>query len=121
MSLKQNRNRPMNSCQNAIRRSLFKTMILPYVVTGGKISRASLTAVSFPRLPIKPRVYSYSTSRSTALEADNPNQKGEKECRRSCMLISIAQLYARTHTCGQLSEEHVGEDVRLCGWIQSIR
>lgn len=27
----------------------------------------------------------------------------------------------RTHTCGALRQEHVGQQVSLCGWIQSIR
>ncbi|MGB9678073.1 MAG: OB-fold nucleic acid binding domain-containing protein, partial [Candidatus Ratteibacteria bacterium] len=27
----------------------------------------------------------------------------------------------RTHTCGELSLKNVGEKVRLCGWVRSIR
>src|SRR5215217_4577642 len=27
----------------------------------------------------------------------------------------------RTHTCGELSLEHVNQDVVLCGWVQRIR
>lgn len=27
----------------------------------------------------------------------------------------------RTHTCGDLSKQHVGQRVTLCGWVQSIR
>ena len=27
----------------------------------------------------------------------------------------------RTHTCGQLRAENGGEDVALCGWVQTVR
>ncbi|KAI9505559.1 tRNA synthetases class II-domain-containing protein [Coemansia spiralis] len=27
----------------------------------------------------------------------------------------------RTHTCGELTDSHVGQHVQLCGWVQSIR
>lgn len=27
----------------------------------------------------------------------------------------------RTHTCGQLSEAHIGQSVRLAGWVQKVR
>ncbi|MDD6877940.1 MAG: OB-fold nucleic acid binding domain-containing protein, partial [Clostridiaceae bacterium] len=27
----------------------------------------------------------------------------------------------RTHTCGQLRMEHVGQTVRLCGWLENLR
>ncbi len=27
----------------------------------------------------------------------------------------------RTHTCGQLRMEHVGQTVRLCGWLENVR
>ena len=27
----------------------------------------------------------------------------------------------RTHTCGELCQNHIGENVSLCGWIQKIR
>ncbi|KAJ2550620.1 aspartate--tRNA ligase msd1 [Coemansia sp. RSA 1933] len=27
----------------------------------------------------------------------------------------------RTHTCGELTDAHIGQQVSVCGWVQSVR
>ena len=27
----------------------------------------------------------------------------------------------RTHTCGELTADHVGQDVTICGWVHKVR
>uniref|UniRef100_A0A8B9H8J8 Aspartyl-tRNA synthetase 2, mitochondrial n=1 Tax=Astyanax mexicanus TaxID=7994 RepID=A0A8B9H8J8_ASTMX len=33
----------------------------------------------------------------------------------------LSSLSVRSHTCGELSSDHVGEEVTLCGWVQYLR
>uniref|UniRef100_A0A8B9H0U0 Aspartyl-tRNA synthetase 2, mitochondrial n=1 Tax=Astyanax mexicanus TaxID=7994 RepID=A0A8B9H0U0_ASTMX len=41
-----------------------------------------------------------------------------------CVCVSVCDLSSlsvRSHTCGELSSDHVGEEVTLCGWVQYLR
>ena len=37
------------------------------------------------------------------------------------MEIYDDKVLARTHNCGQLREQDIGAEVRLCGWLRSYR
>ena len=36
-------------------------------------------------------------------------------------LRGVSSYTDRSHTCGELGAHHVGEEVRLCGWVQHRR
>uniref|UniRef100_A0A667Y9M8 Aspartyl-tRNA synthetase 2, mitochondrial n=1 Tax=Myripristis murdjan TaxID=586833 RepID=A0A667Y9M8_9TELE len=62
--------------------------------------------------------------------AQHVSARNHKPCIRSwlCVVFSLTVLSAgpssltfRSHTCGELTPQHVGERVTLCGWVQYLR
>ncbi|XP_049603175.1 aspartate--tRNA ligase, mitochondrial [Syngnathus scovelli] len=65
--------------------------------------------------------YRHLTSSSSQRKLIRRPQVRHLSCPDNSRLTGSSSLSFRSHTCGQLSSEHVGDKVTLCGWVQYLR
>ncbi|KAM9791602.1 aspartate--tRNA ligase, mitochondrial [Syngnathus typhle] len=65
--------------------------------------------------------YRHLSSSSSQRKLIRRPQVRHLSCPDNSRLTGSSSLSFRSHTCGQLRSEHVGDKVTLCGWVQYLR